>query len=78
MTFQIGDVVEWTSSSQGYTRTKRGRVAAILPRRTRFPAVFQHGAAYNPGTSRDHESYIVLVGNRPYWPRVAALKKVSE
>lgn len=70
MGFKVGDEVEWTSSSAGVTKTKRGRVERVIPP-SGEPGV------RNPGLPRDHESYVVRAGGRLYWPRVAALQGVE-
>jgi len=73
--FAEGQLVEWTSQSAGYTKVKAGAVAQVVPARSmpsrdRFPALYK-GAGV--GSYRDHESYVVLVGTRAYWPRVNGL-----
>ena len=78
--FKIGDQVEWTSQSQGYTKTKRGVVAQVVPAeqrpdKTRFPQLFR---GIGCGYGRNHESYVVLVGKRPYWPVASRLTAVKQ
>lgn len=34
MNIKPGDIVEWTSQSQGVAKTKRGKVLAIVPKET--------------------------------------------
>lgn len=75
----VGDRVTWSSQSQASRTTKEGIIAAVIPAgqkpdQTAFPKLYK-GAG--PGSSRNHESYIVVVGNKPYWPRVKHLKKVG-
>jgi hypothetical protein len=90
--FQVGDVVEWTSQSSGYTRTKWGVVArAIDKAKNPTSAVlflvqsFKAVSEYGYGSSRDHESYIVLTPGKTiysgpglYWPIVSKLRKLKE
>jgi len=76
--FRIGDVVEWTSQSSGSSLTKRGIVTEVIvpgtrPDRIRFPGLYRSTALI--GMPRNHESYVVLVGSKPYWPRVSQLKQ---
>ena len=78
--FNIGDTVEWTSQSAGTPRMKRGEVIEVVPAFT-YPK--PGGAMANPGSPRNHESYIVraraihggrLKGPyRRYWPLVKNL-----
>lgn len=77
--FRPDDTVEWTSQSHGSHKTKRGRVvqivsAGFLPDRVLFPELYR-GAGI--GMARDHESYVVLVGSKPYWPRANKLERAS-
>ncbi len=80
---KVGVEVEWTSSSNGSTKTKRGRIEVVVPKGRRpTPEQMKEADAY--GIARDHESYMVRVpGKTPtakaklYWPRVSALKPVS-
>lgn len=90
MTFNCGQDVQWSSSSNGSTKRKVGTVVAVVPPKTRpdiSGLMRKHGASsnYGYGMERDHESYVVLVsGGRTskakpvlYWPRAAALRKAS-
>ena len=77
--FKAGDTVEWSSQAQGSTTTKRGVVAEVVkagsrPDRTLFPTLYKHSGC---GWGRDHESYVVMVGKKPYWPRAAALRNTA-
>ena len=69
-TIGIGSTVQWTSQSAGTVRAKRGMVIEVVPAGVR-PDV--RGA----GMARDHESYVVQVGGRRYWPRVNLLTDVT-
>ena len=76
-TFVVGDVVTWTSQAKGRSVTKRGEVAEVVPAGSRptretFPALYRHSGC---GLSRDHESYVVMVKSRPFWPRVLHLHR---
>lgn len=79
--FSEGDYVEWTSQSQGYSKTKVGKVVAVLPagyHPNRLEAFWAAGwkKPVLPGLQRDHESYMVNVkGRSVYWPRVSKLKR---
>ena len=76
----IGDEVEWTSQSQGHTRTKRGVVVGVIaagfrPEREDFPTLYS-GAG--PGYARNHDSFVVRVKGRGlYWPIVKKLRKTQ-
>ncbi|MCK9569791.1 hypothetical protein M0R72_12680 [Candidatus Pacearchaeota archaeon] len=74
---KVGDAVEWTSQSGGYQTTKRGVVVAIV-----HPGVDPNNIVsnkfaplVNPGMSRRHESYLVVVDGKTYWPRVSNLRR---
>lgn len=74
-----GTVVEWTSQSQGYAKTKIGTVREVVqagnrPSRMRFPQLYK-GAGV--GYARKFESYVVEVAGRPYWPLANKLRVVS-
>lgn len=74
--FDLGATCHWTSSAQGVDKTKEGLVAQLVPAgkypdRETFPHLYMNAGV---GLSRNHESYVVLVGKRPYWPRVKHLK----
>jgi hypothetical protein len=87
---KIGDKVTWTSQAGGYEKRKTGQVIAIVPARkcARFVARdngYDWPEVSDFGFTRNHESYLVLVGVMPglgrsrlYWPRVSALKQVTE
>jgi len=78
MTFQFGQTVEWTSQAQGSTKTKRGHVVQVVaagqrPNREHFPDLYTSAGC---GWGRKHESYVVRVGNRHYWPVVKNLTAI--
>ncbi len=65
----IGARVTWTSQSAGVTKTKAGVVEVVVP------AGEKPAGIRNPGTSRDHVSYLVRADHgRLYWPRVKHLE----
>lgn len=74
----IGTIVRWTSQSAGIVKTKQGAIREVVPA-GRVPTGIK-----NPGASRDHVSYVVLVRHpilhlriRRYWPRVSKLEVVA-
>lgn len=81
--FRAADRVEWTSQSNGRTKTKNGKVFAVIP--PNFPIGLIPGCKYEGQLPRDHESYIVEVyanekkgtGRKLYWPRVSSLELVE-
>lgn len=70
----VGDRVQWSSQSRGYTSHKKGIVIAVVaagdrpkpPKGMRVPPL-------GFGFRRKHTSYLVAVGNCAYWPRVKHL-----
>lgn len=69
----LGSTVKWRSQVAGSWKTKGGMVVQVVQRK-KFPA-----SKYKIGTSavpRDHESYVVQVGNKFYWPRISVLELV--
>ena len=73
MKFNLGDTVEWTSQSQGYTKTKRGVIIEVVP-----PNTTPHNKIPLMGMSRNHESYIVKVKSKLYCARVKLLKLADQ
>lgn len=73
--FKVGDVVTWTSQAGGSTSTKAGRVAEVVaPNKRPSPELFPALHGYSGcGRGRTHESYVVLVGTKPYWPHAKLL-----
>jgi len=69
-----GDTVSWISQAQGYVKHKTGVIVRVLAPDERPSPREVKGA----GWGRDHESYIVKVGNKLYWPRVSALERALE
>ncbi|MCK9569790.1 hypothetical protein M0R72_12675 [Candidatus Pacearchaeota archaeon] len=76
---QVGEMVTWTSQSQGCTKTKRGEVVAIVPagESPNRPPYIGYKPLVNPGMARNHESYIVVCKGKTYWPRVSVLEPVG-
>lgn len=82
MEIVFGQRVTWVSQARGIARRKVGEVVAIAPARMAGWRVFDEAlrlgltvssSMNNVGSARDHESYLVRVGARAYWPRVSAL-----
>lgn len=77
--FLLGDSVSWTSQAGGFAKTKTGVVAQVVPAksypdRDRFKTLYTQSGV---SMARDVESYVILVGNKPYWPlpkRLSAAK----
>lgn len=78
---KIGDKVSWKSQAAGYFKVKEGVVVAIVPAK-RFVNDFIPPGFKIDGASgyRNHESYIVRVGNsiNLNWPRVRHLVTLKE
>ena len=89
--FKIGSIVEWESNSM----KKRGKVVAVIPAHDNLimrPHITNHllhksykefekynRSRLSDGLSRNHESYLILVGEKYlYWPRVSQLKLVKK
>jgi hypothetical protein len=78
MKLRLNDSVQWTHQSGGCASARSGVVVAVIapgkqPDRVLFRPLYR-GADTLPG--RDHESYVVLVGDRTlYWPRVRLLRQ---
>lgn len=76
MKFSVGDKVYWKSQSQGYTKVKEGMVVEVVaegdrPNQWLFHDLYK---GIGCGRSRDHESYVVKVKSKHYWPLVAHLQ----
>ncbi|WP_321820880.1 MULTISPECIES: hypothetical protein [unclassified Burkholderia] len=83
-TFNVGDIVTWSSQANGSTKTKTGVVEAIVlpktyPDRACFPQLHRGSGT---GLYRAHVSYVVRVPGKTsksvgklYWPRAVALRK---
>lgn len=79
--FQVGDTVTWTSQAGGNTKTKTGRVIAIVPANSNPRLALPLGFKLKSDAlmMRDHESYLIQVGKSKwlYWPLVKYLKPVD-
>jgi hypothetical protein len=76
MQFKIGDYVIWTSQAGARSKTKTGIITQVVP-----PLGYPDPVAYpqlhaSGGLCRREESYVVVVGKKPYWPRVKHLKNI--
>lgn len=79
MKFKIGQLVKWTSQAGSYRKTKHGKIAQIVtegnqPSHDDFPQLFRGSGC---GFGRKAESYVVLVGKKPYWPVASLLKPAT-
>ena len=77
--FHVGDQVKWTSQAGGRHKIKSGVVAALIlagdrPDVNDFQQLYY---GYGCGLGRNHVSYVVLVGKKPYWPVASLLKKAK-
>ncbi len=66
--------VQWRSQGSGVWKVKEGEIVEIIPvgqtpDGNKYPTLRAGGI----GMPRNHESYVVAVGKRHYWPRVSAL-----
>ena len=71
MKFHVGDKVVWTSQGGGFFKTKSGAVAGVIP-----SGAIPMNLGYligEPESRRYHESYVVSVGGKHYWPLVKNL-----
>jgi hypothetical protein len=75
--FKVGDKVWWTSQENGPTKEHHGTVVQVVeirrrPDRNRFSSLYKDNSEYR--FDRDHESYVVRVGTKNYWPIVEHLR----
>ena len=70
--FRLGDKVSWKSQAGGWTKIKYGVIVEVVR-----PACWPKLPLMDIGGSRNHESYIVLVGRKYYWPLVKNLLMVA-
>lgn len=90
--FKIGDVVRWKSQAGGYTKTKTGTIAAIIPAGimplkiiNQRPDMLNLSRRFD-GLSRAEISYLVSVRSGKteksspvlYWPPVKKLSLVNQ
>ena len=78
---EIGDEVTWGSQAGGYTKEKMGIIVAIVPAGVgvvdAYPEIRTGGSAWGGGISRNHQSYVVKVGKKLYWPLVNHLQRTN-
>lgn len=74
---KIGSLVAWESQSAGYVKEKEGKVVQIVKAgNDPNPGLLRVlGAGF--GMPRNHESYLVQVGNVAYWPLVKNLRVIK-
>lgn len=80
--YKVGDKVTWKSQAGGHEKEKTGEILFVIPP-GKLPMDFPllpWPYVYGGSTCipRDHESYLVCVGRRFYWPRVKHLRLVSK
>ncbi len=73
MQFKLNDCVEWTSQAGGSSKHKRGTVVAIVPAGKLPREVFDGKIDAGTCSARNHESYVVHVGFKWYWPHASKL-----
>lgn len=76
MQFKVGDSVIWTSQAGARSKTKTGIVVQVVPPRGYPDRAIYPSLHASGGLCRRQESYVVMVGKKPYWPRVKHLKSV--
>jgi hypothetical protein len=87
-TFQPGDTITWTSQAGGKSKTKTGKVIAVLPANKSVAQFYREGGIVGDFqltripiiiSSRNHESYLIQVGKskRLYWPLVKYLNAAT-
>ena len=74
--YKLGEIVQWRSQAQGTAATKIGEVAEVVaigqrPDRMRFERLYKGSGC---GYGRRETSYVVMVGNKPYWPVTSLLR----
>ena len=85
MRLKKGDLVEWSSQSQGSWTKKIGEVVATVPVHSNpnkcLPLGYRCNASAGYGFGRNHESYLVKVvgkSNALYWPYVSKLNPIEK
>jgi len=79
--FHTGDIVFWTSQSQGNVKSKQGVVKGIVPKgknpNNHCPTY--RNRRFIDSMPRDHRSYLVQIGRQChlYWPRVCHLRRTA-
>jgi hypothetical protein len=80
MKFTENQEVTWSSQAAVRSKTKTGVIAQVVapgkrPDRSRFPTLYTSSGC---GFGRKVESYVVMVGNKPYWPRESLLRPIRD
>lgn len=73
--FTTNQKVTWASQAGGHLKVKQGEVIAVVEP-GQLPTAL--GFKVGEGMARKMVSYVVKVGSKLYWPRVSALKPVTE
>ncbi len=73
--FQIGQMVKWSSQANASLKEKIGVIVEVVPagsrpNRDRFLSLYRGSGV---GLPRNHESYVVQVKTKIYWPRASKL-----
>jgi len=68
---KVGSKVTWKSQSRGYYTIKEGTIIAVVPAGEWATKYGYKPNGGPPGVPRNHETYVVQVGNRTYWPMVS-------
>lgn len=71
---KVGTRVRWTSQSGGYEKTKEGVIVETVLAYESINDMYDKQIRHGLWPYRDHESYIVKVGNKLYWPLVKYLE----
>lgn len=74
--FAVGVRVKWSSQSRGRMKEKDGVIVEIVVAGNR-PSL-KWADIWAPGSPRNHESYVVEVGKRHYWPLVKNIQIVKQ
>jgi hypothetical protein len=76
----VGSDVEWESGGSGSVRFKRGIVIGVVPAGASPEIPDGFLVRYQFGSARNHESYLVKVGDskRLYWPLVRNLRSARQ
>lgn len=79
MTFKVDDRVTWGGKTSPHINEKTGPVIQVVPPGQdvywdSLPEGERYGQLLAEGMARNHESYLVRVGTKVYWPRVSQLR----
>ena len=79
--FKLGDRVTWGGAASPHINEHVGEVVAEIPAGFRPINILDAAGidrdGFFHGLPRNHISYVVRVGSKLYWPRVAQLRLVS-